>query len=199
MRAGTGNAKAPIVLALHRAPLPAARGNPASAAVTKATNQLAQEGYFISQKGKGNSDDDFFMGVGSRKGTGVMKITLPHYGTAAGLGYVVMEVDNRGFLSLCKAKIRVDSARLLEDNSPVAYTSTVKELLQLEQEYPGQDPPALDLLKGKYSNNFLKFEYLCITVMLFLKKLFSAVLMHCWKWFTQRVTLCDTKVIMCLF
>lgn len=165
MRAGTGNAKAPIVLALHRAPLPAARGNPATAAITKASNKLAQEGYFISQKGKGN-DDDFFMGVGSRKGTGVMKITLPHYGTAAGLGYVVMEVDNQGFLSLCKAKIRVDSARLLEDNSPAAYTSTVKELLQLEQEYPGQDPPALDLLKGKYSDGFSIFIY---HVMLLLK------------------------------
>lgn len=165
MRAGTGNAKAPIVLALHRAPLPAARGNPATAAITKASNKLAQEGYFISQKGKGN-DDDFFMGVGSRKGTGVMKITLPHYGTAAGLGYVVMEVDNQGFLSLCKAKIRVDSARLLEDNSPAAYTSTVKELLQLEQEYPGQDPPALDLLKGKYSDDFSIFIY---HVMLLLK------------------------------
>lgn len=151
MRAGTGNTKSPIVLALHRAPLPAARGNPVNSAVTKATNELAQEGYFISQKGKGNGDD-FFMGVGSRKGTGVMKITLPHYGTAVGLGYVVMEVDNQGFLSLCKAKIRVDSARLLEDNSPAAYTSTVKELLQLEQEYPGQDPPALDLLKGKYTD-----------------------------------------------
>lgn len=149
MRAGTGNTKSPIVLALHRAPLPAERGNPAKSAVTKATSELAQEGYFISKKGRDNSDD-FFMGVGSRKGTGVMKITLPHYGIAAGLGYVVMEVDNQGFLSLCKAKIRVDSARLLEDISPAAYTSTVKELLQLEQEYPGQDPPALDLLKGKY-------------------------------------------------
>ena len=149
MRAGTGNTKSPIVLALHRAPLPDARGNPAKSAVTKATNELAQAGYFISQKRKDN--DDFFMGVGKSKGTGVMKITLPHYGTAAGLGYVVMEVDNQGFLSLCKAKIRVDSARLLEDNSPAAYTSTVKELLQLEQEYPGKDPPPLDLLKGKYA------------------------------------------------
>ncbi|KAG0598823.1 hypothetical protein M758_12G103200 [Ceratodon purpureus] len=153
VRAGTGNAKSPIVLALHRAPLPAERGNPAKSAVAKATNELAQEGYFISKKGRDNSDD-FFMGVGSRKGTGVMKITLPHYGTAAGLGYVVMEVDNHGFLSLCKAKIRVDSARLLEDNSPAAYTSTVKELLQLEQEYPGQDPPALDLLKDLKFTDF---------------------------------------------
>lgn len=148
MRAATGNTKLPIVLAIHRAPLPATRGNPGLAAVTKATNELAKAGYFISKKG-GDNGDDFFMGIGSRKGTGVMKISLPHYGTAAGFGYVVMEVDNQGFLSLCKAKIRVDSARLLEDNSPAAYTSTMKELLQLEKEYPGQDPPALDLLKGK--------------------------------------------------
>lgn len=172
MRAGTGNIKSPVVLALHRAPLPAERGNPATAALTKATNKLAKEGYFISQKGKGGkgNDDDFFMGVGSRKGTGIMKITLPHYGTAAGLGYVVMEVDNQGFLSLCKAKIRVDSARLLEDNSPAAYTTTMKELLQLEQEFPGQDPPALDLLKGGHTYYFSLYNY----------NMMLQLLMHLW-------------------
>lgn len=160
VRAGTGNTKLPIVLALHRAPLPVIGSNPAKAGVVKATNQLAQEGYYISQKGRGN-EDDYFMGVGSRKGTGVMKITLPHYGTAAGVGYVVMEVDNQGFFSLCKPKIRVDSNRLLEENSTAAFSLTVKELLQLEQEHPGQDPPVLDPLKGTFAVDFFD-EYVAV-------------------------------------
>lgn len=153
VRAGAGNTKLPIVLALHRAPLPVIGSNPVKSGVVNTTNQLAQEGYFISRKGRGN-EDDYFMGVGSRKGTGVMNITLPHYGTAAGVGYVVMEVDNQGFVSLCKAKIRVDSNRLLEENSAAAFSLTVKELLQLEQEHPGQDPPVLDPLKGTFAVEF---------------------------------------------
>ena len=116
-----GNTKAAIVLALHRAPIPATVGNAAKSGAAKASNNLAEEGYFISKKGRDN-DDDYFMGGGPRKGTGIMKILLPHYGTAAGIGYVVMEVDTEGFLSICKAKIRVDSARLLEDASTAAFS-----------------------------------------------------------------------------
>jgi len=61
----------------------------------------------------------FFIGASSFKETSVMKITLPYYGTTAGLGYMVMEIDNQVFFILSKVKICVGPSWLLEDNLQV--------------------------------------------------------------------------------
>ncbi|GLJ42713.1 hypothetical protein SUGI_0885500 [Cryptomeria japonica] len=111
----------------------------------KGANKLS-EGYY--RKGNRDLEDEYFaFGGSSRKGTGAVNVSLPHYGKAAGTGYVVTEIDNMGFISICKNKIRVDNVRLLEDVSATAYSKTVQELLQQERENPKNYPPALDPFK----------------------------------------------------
>jgi antiviral helicase SKI2 len=150
VRGATGLNKTTVVVALHRAPIPTTAGKHAEkSAEPKASNSVAQEGYFITRKGNRDMDDDYMVTSGGKgKGRGVMKITLPHYGMVGGVGFVAMEVDSQGFLIMCKAKIRVDSVRLLEEASSAAFSSVIQQLLELEQEHPGQDPPALDAIKG---------------------------------------------------
>ncbi|KAI5065072.1 hypothetical protein GOP47_0019767 [Adiantum capillus-veneris] len=106
------------------------------------------DGYYISSKSSRGIPDDYSVtGRASRKGTGIVKVTLPYFGTTGGTGYVAMELENKGIVTICKSKIPVDTVRLLEDVSSAAYSLTVQQLLQLEKEYPGQDPPALDPIK----------------------------------------------------
>jgi antiviral helicase SKI2 len=155
VRGATGLNKTTVVVALHRAPIPTTAGKHAEkSAEPKASNSAAQEGYFITKKGNRDMDDDYMVTSGGKgKGRGVMKITLPHYGTVGGVGFVAMEVDSQGFLIMCKAKIRVDSVRLLEEASSAAFSSVIQQLLELEQEHPGQDPPALDAIKDLKLND----------------------------------------------
>ena len=40
--------------------------------------------------------------------------------------------------------MQVDTVRLLEDVSAAAYSLTVQQLLQIEKDYPDQDPPSVD-------------------------------------------------------
>lgn len=142
-----------IVLALHRGPVPSIpmviSGN--QSVVSLPGKKSADEGYFISRKGNRTLDDEYSVSSGSsRKGSGTVKISFPHYGTAGGANYVVLEIESKSVVSICKAKIKVDPVRLLEDVNATAYASTTQQLLLLEQEQAGEDPPALDPLKGKF-------------------------------------------------
>lgn len=141
--------KLPIVLALHHAPLPTAATATLAGKKTADASAKSSEGYFISRKGSRDLDDEYAVkGKTSKKTAGAIQIQLPHYGISAGTAYVVLEVKNREFLMICSNKIRVDGACLLEEVSAAAYATVVQELLQLEQEYPGANPPALDPLRG---------------------------------------------------
>ena len=93
---------------------------------------------------RGLEDEYSVAGRGSRKGTGIIKVSFPYYGTSGGTGYVAMEVDANGFVNICKLKMQVDTVRLLEDVSAAAYSLTVQQLLQIEKDYPDQDPPSVD-------------------------------------------------------
>ncbi|CAM6105247.1 unnamed protein product [Calypogeia fissa] len=150
IKAPTGTNKTSIVLALHRGPVPsipmATSVNPS--VVSLPGKKSADEGYFISRKGNRTLDDEYSVSSGSsRKGSGTVRISFPHYGTAGGANYVVSEVESKNFVIICKAKIKVDPVRLLEDVNATAYASTIQQLLLLEQEHGGEDPPALDPLK----------------------------------------------------
>ncbi|XP_076886194.1 DExH-box ATP-dependent RNA helicase DExH11-like [Bidens hawaiensis] len=100
----------------------------------------------LMPKSKRGMDDDYYSSSTARKGSGVVKIKLPHRGTAAGANYEVRETDTKEFLSICNAKIKIDQVGLLEDDSTAAYSKTVLSLLN--QKVDGNKyPPALDPVK----------------------------------------------------
>ncbi|XP_010928932.1 DExH-box ATP-dependent RNA helicase DExH11 isoform X2 [Elaeis guineensis] len=105
-----------------------------------------QQGYFIAPKGKRGMDEEYFSSISSRKGSGVINIKLPYCGSAAGMSYEVIAMENKDFMSICDCKIKIDQVRLLEDPSQIAYSKTVQQLL--EQKPRGSKyPPALDAVK----------------------------------------------------
>lgn len=111
-------------------------------------------GYFISPKSSRGLEDEYSVaGRGSRKGSGTIKVALPYFGKTGGTGYVAMDLDAKGLVTICKSKIQVDTVRLLEDVSSAAYSLTVQQLLQLEKDNPGQDPPALDPIRDLKLND----------------------------------------------
>ncbi|XP_071701571.1 DExH-box ATP-dependent RNA helicase DExH11-like [Rutidosis leptorrhynchoides] len=100
----------------------------------------------LMPKSKRGMDDDFYTSGTTRKGSGIVKIKLPHRGNAAGASYEVKEIDNKEFLSICNAKFKPDLVGLLEDGSSAAYSKTVQTLLN--QKVDGNKyPPALDPVK----------------------------------------------------
>ncbi|KAL3685939.1 hypothetical protein R1sor_003961 [Riccia sorocarpa] len=156
VRSPAGSNKATVVLALHRGAVPITPSSSSSNSTGAglSTKKLAEEGYFISRKENRGLDDEYSVSTGSsRKGSGTVRVTFPHYGTAAGVGYVVLEVENKNFVSICKAKVKVDAVRLLEDVNVTAYSAAIQQLLLLEQEHKDEDPPALDPLKDLKLND----------------------------------------------
>ncbi|GMH07384.1 hypothetical protein Nepgr_009224 [Nepenthes gracilis] len=106
------------------------------------------EGFFLIPKAKRALDDEYYSSATSRKGTGVINITLPHSGVAAGVNYEVRGVDNKEFLCICKRKIKIDQVRLLEDASNAAYSKIVQQLLDFKSDgnkYPSALDPVKDL------------------------------------------------------
>ncbi|XP_076936450.1 DExH-box ATP-dependent RNA helicase DExH11-like, partial [Bidens hawaiensis] len=100
----------------------------------------------LMPKSKRGMDDDYYSSSTARKGSGVVKIKLPHRGTAAGASYEVRETDTKEFLSICNAKIKIDLVGLLEDDSTAAYSKIVLSLLN--QKVDGNKYPlALDPVK----------------------------------------------------
>ncbi|KAJ0700019.1 putative RNA helicase [Helianthus annuus] len=100
----------------------------------------------LMPKSKRGMDDDYYSSATSRKGSGAVKIKLPHRGTAAGASYEVREIDTKEFLSICNAKIKIDQVGLLEDDSTAAYSKTVVSLLNKKVD-GNKYPPALDPVK----------------------------------------------------
>ncbi|VFQ98227.1 unnamed protein product [Cuscuta campestris] len=94
-------------------------------------------------KSKRAVEDAYFTTGTSRKGSGAVKIKLPHNGNAAGVNYEVREVLSKEFLCICNAKIQVNPVRLLEDVSAGAYSHTVQQLLS-QKSGGTKYPPALD-------------------------------------------------------
>lgn len=113
----------------------------------KDTNSFPQ-GYFIAPKGKRGQEEEYFTSVSSRKGSGVVNIKLPYYGTVAGMNYEVRWVECSEFLSICSCpRMKIDQVRLLEDPSTATYSKTVQQLLE-QKPQGGKYPPAVDPVKG---------------------------------------------------
>lgn len=108
-------------------------------------------GYFMMPKSKRGLDDEYFSSLSTRKGTGVVKISLPYHGSAAGVGYEVRAIDSKELLCICNSKIKIDQVRLLEDGSSAAFSRTVQLLLELRSD-GNKYPPPLDPLKGMISS-----------------------------------------------
>lgn len=105
-----------------------------------------QEGVMLLPKSRRGLEDEYFSSGTSRKGTGIIKIKLPHHGSAAGVSFEVRGIDNNDFLCICNAKIKIDQVRLLEDVSNAAFSNTVQQLTKLKSDGK-KYPPALDPLK----------------------------------------------------
>ncbi|XP_015873935.3 DExH-box ATP-dependent RNA helicase DExH11 isoform X3 [Ziziphus jujuba] len=103
-------------------------------------------GYMLMPKSKRALEEEYCSSVTSRKGSGVVKINLPHQGSAAGVHYEVRGVDNKEFLCICNCKIKIDQVRLLEDGASVAYSKTVQQLLDTKPD-GNKYPPAVHPLK----------------------------------------------------
>lgn len=132
-----------IVLLLKPNSPSATQASPSSKSIggEKAVNFAP--GSFLVPKSKRTVDDEYCSISTSRKGSGSIKITLPHYGDAAGMTYEVREVDVKEFLCICDRKIKIDQVRLLEDCSTAAFSNTVQQLLDLKSD-GRKYPPALD-------------------------------------------------------
>lgn len=147
MKAPSANNKQYIVLVL-KPNLPVTAQSPlASINSQDKRNADFPEGYFMVPKAKRALEEDYCSSVAPRKGSGVINIKLPHCGAAAGVSYEVRGIDVTGFLCICNCKIRIDQVRLLEDDSSVAYSKTVQQLLELKSD-GNKYPPALDPKKG---------------------------------------------------
>ncbi|KAF8776364.1 hypothetical protein HU200_003596 [Digitaria exilis] len=105
-----------------------------------------QQGHFIIPKGKRGMEDEYFSSVGSRKGSGVIKISLPYKGDASGMCFEVRAIEKKEVMSICTSKIKIDQVKLLEDCSKAAYSKTVQLLIK-EQPDGTKYPPALDAIK----------------------------------------------------
>ncbi|KAL4188447.1 hypothetical protein AMTRI_Chr08g160190 [Amborella trichopoda] len=117
------------------------------------------QGVVITPKAKRRPDEKYFLTTSSHKGSGVINITLPHKGNAAGVNYVVMEVESNDILSICNCKIKIDQVRLLEDVSTAACSRTVQQLVDLKKQ-DNKFPPAVDPVKDlKLKDMDLVFEY----------------------------------------
>ena len=131
-----------IVLVLMPDSLPTQSSS--SSDLEKKKQDLTQ-GYFMVPKSKRGLENDYYS-PSTRKGSGLVNIRLPHAGAAVGISYEVRGVDAKDFLCVCTKKIKLDSGRLLEEVSNVAYSQTVQQLLDIKSD--GKYPPALDPLKG---------------------------------------------------
>lgn len=129
-----------IVLVLTPSTLqtPLGKGNP--------QNKTNADLHVLVPKSKRAMDDDYYSSATSRKGSGVIKIKLPHSGIAAGVNYEVRGIDNNEFLSICNCKIKIDQVGLLEDVSSAAYSKTIQNLLEKKSD-GNKYPPALDPVK----------------------------------------------------
>lgn len=143
VKASSSSNKQYIVLVLKpELQTPLASGN-----LQDSKNTDFPQGYFMAPKSKRAIEEDYFPGVTSRKGSGVINIKLPHQGSAAGVRFEVREVDNKDFLCICNCKIKIDQVRLLEDVSSHAYSKTVQQLLGTKSN-GNKYPPALDPMEG---------------------------------------------------
>ncbi|VFQ91379.1 unnamed protein product [Cuscuta campestris] len=107
------------------------------------SNEIGPGMQILIPKSKRAVEDAYFTTGTSRKGSGAVKIKLPHNGNAAGVNYEVREVVSKEFLCICNAKIQVNPVRLLEDVSAGAYSHTVQQLLS-QKSGGTKYPPALD-------------------------------------------------------
>ncbi|KAL7113884.1 hypothetical protein ACP275_04G086900 [Erythranthe tilingii] len=140
VKAPSANSKQYIVLLLTPK-LPSILKAPSGSEEKKGTDLQV-----LVPKSKRGLEDDYYSLVSSRKGTGVVNIKLPHFGSAAGANYEVRGVQNNDFLSICIAKIKINQVGLLEDVSAGAYSNTVQQLLALSSN-GNKYPPALDPVK----------------------------------------------------
>ncbi|XP_071723078.1 DExH-box ATP-dependent RNA helicase DExH11-like [Rutidosis leptorrhynchoides] len=104
------------------------------------------QGQLLVPKSKRVAEDDYYFSGTSRKGSGTININLPHYGTAAGVGYEVRGIDYKEVLCICSKKIKVDQVGLLEHGSSGAFSKTVQQLLDLKSD-GSKYPPVLDPVK----------------------------------------------------
>ncbi|TQD93972.1 hypothetical protein C1H46_020397 [Malus baccata] len=144
VKAPSANNKQYIVLVLKPELLP--QTPLGSGNLQDSKNTDFPQGYFVVPKSKRALDEEYRSGVTPRKASGVVKIKLPHQGSAAGVSFEVKEVDSKDFLCICNCKIKIDQVGLLEDNSNAAYSKTVQQLLDTKSDR-NEYPPALDPYK----------------------------------------------------
>ncbi|VVA40985.1 Hypothetical predicted protein [Prunus dulcis] len=138
VKAPSSSNKQYIVLVLKpELQTPLASGN-----LQDSKNTNFPQGYFMAPKSKRAIEEDYFSGITSRKGSGVINIKLTHQGSAAGVRFEVREVNDKDFLCICNCKIKIDQVRLLEDGSSPAYSKTVQQLLDTKSN-GNKYPPAL--------------------------------------------------------
>ncbi|KAK3010897.1 hypothetical protein RJ639_012621 [Escallonia herrerae] len=105
----------------------------------------------ILPKSRRGLEDDYYSSSTSRRGSGVIKIKLPHRGNAAGRNYEVREMDSKELLSICNSKIKIDQAGLLEDVNSAAFSKTIQHLLVKCD--GNMYPPALDPVRDLRLND----------------------------------------------
>ncbi|KAK3026319.1 hypothetical protein RJ639_041007, partial [Escallonia herrerae] len=98
-------------------------------------------------KARRGLEDDYYSSSTSRRGSGVIKIKLPHCGNAAGRNYEVREIDSKELLAICNCKLKIDQAGLLEDVNSAAFSKTIQHLL--EKSDGNKYPPALDPVRDR--------------------------------------------------
>lgn len=125
------------VLALHRGT--AGAQTDAGAAEQTGRQQQQRDGLAGMQVLSGRRKDDHlgFGGLGDRRGAeveGPPAVPLPYFGSSGEVSYSLLQVAGAQILSICKSKVRVDAAAVLERLEPRAVAQAVQQLHSLVHE-----------------------------------------------------------------
>jgi len=136
------------VLALHRGT--AGAQTDAGAAEQTGRQQQQRDGLAGMQVLSGRRKDDHlgFGGLGDRRGAeveGPPAVPLPYFGSSGEVSYSLLQVAGAQILSICKSKVRVDAAAVLERLEPRAVAQAVQQLHSLVHEEANGTPAASSL------------------------------------------------------
>lgn len=131
------------VLALHRGTAAAQTDAGAAEQMGRLQQQRGELEGMRVLAGRRHDDHLGFGGLGDRRGAeveGPPAVPLPYFDSSGEVSYTLLQVATAQVLSICKAKIRVDAAAVLERLEPRAVAQAVQQLHSLVHEEPNGAP-----------------------------------------------------------
>jgi hypothetical protein len=131
------------VLALHRGAADTRTDAGAAEQTGRRQQQRAELEGMQVLAGRRHDDHLGFGGLGDRRGVevdGPPAVPLPYFGSSGEVSYSLLQVAGAQVLSICKTKLRVDAAAVLERLEPRAVAQAVQQLHSLVHEEANGTP-----------------------------------------------------------